>query len=417
METYTTAPRSSVAHPRQTEGAWMDASAVTSRDQTGIFVVGIDPLSVLSDGFQPSRTSSVAQLVEGRLHEMFRHPDRVERIAPDEFSISCPSISHREGASIASRILDYVQTTSSGTTPRVHIGVALTRSPSLVDAQRDAIAAMHLARSRNAAEPLWFTESLRVSLLDHLGRADRLEQALKTSEFRLHYQPIIRAGASDPIGYEALIRWHHPLHGLLGPEHVIPFANDSELINQIGQWILHAACRTIRPFWSPDGSHGPRININVTARQLEAPDFVDLVALELSDAALPPHALSIEITEDAMVSDRTIPTLAALRATGVRISIDDFGTGFSSLAYLTRLPVDALKIDRSLIADLVHSPTNQAVASAIIDLAGHLNLEVVGEGVETERQWTELNAMGCDLGQGFLFAKPMPHAELARPRP
>jgi EAL domain-containing protein (putative c-di-GMP-specific phosphodiesterase class I) len=236
--------------------------------------------------------------------------------------------------------------------------------------------------------------------------AEALETALARDELHVLYQPIVGLGDGRPIAAEALLRWEHPTLGSVSPARFIPVAERSGEIISIGMWVLEQACRQLRQWREVRPVH---VSVNLSPRQLQEPTLVRDILAVLNRTGVDPHSLVLEVTESAVVDERSgIAALRELRAHGIRIAIDDFGTGFSSLQYLTRLPVDVLKIDRAFVAELNGTPGGSAIVEAVIRLAQVLNLTTVAEGVETLEQATELQLLGCDTGQGFLFARPSP---------
>jgi len=243
-----------------------------------------------------------------------------------------------------------------------------------------------------------------------------LRLALARAEFVLHYQPLVALPGRGIVGVEALVRWRHPEHGLLGPGEFIPLAEETGLIGPLGRWVLDEACRQGRA-WRDARPDAPplTISVNVAARQLRSSDLLVDVARALAASGLPPADLQLEITEGTAMADAatTVVVLQELKALGVRLALDDFGTGYSSLAYLKRFPVDALKVDRSFVDGLGHDPEDTAIVGAIVSLAHTLGLAVTAEGVETVAQTAILEGLGCDTGQGYLFARPLPATALA----
>jgi EAL domain-containing protein (putative c-di-GMP-specific phosphodiesterase class I) len=238
--------------------------------------------------------------------------------------------------------------------------------------------------------------------------SEELDGALDRDEFRVLYQPLVDLTDGRPIAAEALIRWHHPTRGVVSPVRFIPLAERSGTIAGIGLWVLEQACRQIHD-WNTRQPDRPLryISVNLAPRQLQEPTLIHDILAVLHRTGTAAHHLVLEVTESAIVDEHGLDALRALRLHGIRIAIDDFGTGYSSLHYLTRLPVDILKIDRSFINELNGTAEGAAITEAIIRLAQVLHLSTVAEGIETTGQAAELQALGCDIGQGYLFAKPL----------
>jgi EAL domain-containing protein (putative c-di-GMP-specific phosphodiesterase class I) len=234
-----------------------------------------------------------------------------------------------------------------------------------------------------------------------------LAGALDRGELQVLYQPLVDLVDGRPVGAEALLRWHHPRLGMVSPVQFIPIAERSGTISEIGLFVLETACRQVTEWGDL------YVSVNVSPRQLQEPTLVADVLDVLARTGLTPDRLVLEITESAVVDESTgIAKLRALRDHGIHVAIDDFGTGYSSLHYLTRLPVDILKIDRSFVAELNGTPEGSGITEAILRLSQVLHLTTVAEGIETAEQAAELQLLGCGIGQGYLFARPLPPAEL-----
>lgn len=241
--------------------------------------------------------------------------------------------------------------------------------------------------------------------------ASEMHRALEKDEFRVYYQPLVSLQTGRVSGVEALVRWEHPRRGLLPPGEFVQLAEETGLIVPLGQWVLEEACRHVS-LWRERSLGDPPLvlNVNVSAGQFRHVGLAEDIAQALRESALDPHALKLEITESMAIADMqsTVNTLHDLKDLGIRLAIDDFGTGHSALAYLKCLPVDTLKIDRSFVGGLGASLKDTAIVRAVIALAKALGLSITGEGIETIKQLTYLRALGCDLGQGYYFAEPLP---------
>ncbi len=259
----------------------------------------------------------------------------------------------------------------------------------------------------------FFDEVGRLLMSQREQQVDRLKIALQQKELRLHYQPVISLQSRQIVGLEALIRWQHPQQGLIAPLHFIPLAEQTGLIVAIGEWVIRNACGQLKR-WQREASAPSFVAVNVSLRQLACGDLVDIVRHSLTVSGLQPEALELEITESLAMGNLecTIKQLQELRELGVEASIDDFGTGHSSLSYLKHLPVQKLKIDRSFIRGIHNDLGDAAIVESIIDLAHGLGLIVVAEGVEYEAQYQILKDLGCDYAQGYLFSKPLAALEV-----
>jgi EAL domain-containing protein (putative c-di-GMP-specific phosphodiesterase class I) len=239
-------------------------------------------------------------------------------------------------------------------------------------------------------------------------RAD-LQRALASDQLELHYQPVVRLGDGRPSGVEALLRWRHPERGLVPPGEFIPFAEEMGLIVPIGRWVLREGCRQAVRMQKLLPSDPPlTMAVNLSVKQLQHSDIVGDVREALADSGLEPGRLTLEITETVMMTDTelVVARLKELKELGVRLAMDDFGTGYSSLSYLSKFPVDILKMDRSFLREDAPAET-AGLATAVVSLGDTLDLEVVAEGIELPEQWSTLRDLGCDLGQGYFFARPM----------
>jgi EAL domain-containing protein (putative c-di-GMP-specific phosphodiesterase class I) len=278
------------------------------------------------------------------------------------------------------------------------------------DLLRRSDLAMYGAKQRGRARYTVFDPSMDVAVFERLSREAELRAAIESDQLRLHYQPIIDLESGDIFAFEALARWEHPERGVLAPTEFIPLAEETGLIIPIGRWVLAEACRQLRS-WERAAicTPGVKINVNLSARQLSDPGLVNDVARILLSTGLQPEQLQLEITETAAMdeSEETAETLRLLRNLGVRLAIDDFGSGFSAFSYLRRCPVDTLKIDRSFVSGLGQNPEDERIVEAVIAFSKTLGLDVVGEGIETADQAARLYQLGCETGQGFLFAHPL----------
>jgi EAL domain-containing protein (putative c-di-GMP-specific phosphodiesterase class I) len=242
-----------------------------------------------------------------------------------------------------------------------------------------------------------------------------LRRAVERDQLELHFQPLVDLGSGRLIGFEALARWHHPTRGAVSPVEFIPLAEETGLIVPIGRWALNAACAQLVHWQTQHGRAAERLmmGVNLSGTQLVRDNVVDAVESALRDTGLAADRLKLELTESVIIEnpERTGAILARLKALGVTIAMDDFGTGYSSLSYLQRLPIDVLKIDRSFISGMAQSHDSYKIVTAVLSLAGSLGLDTVAEGIETPEQAAMLAALGCHVGQGFHFARPVPADE------
>ena len=248
-----------------------------------------------------------------------------------------------------------------------------------------------------------------------LSLENDIRKGLERGEFRLFYQPQVLAQDGTIVGMEALIRWQHPERGLVSPAEFIPVAEESGLIVPMGEWVIHTACRQVQD-WHQAGVAAPRVAVNLSARQLRAPEFIGSVAAIIAETGIRADLLELELTESILMDSelQRIEGLHQLRALGVHFSIDDFGTGYSSLAYVKRFPIGMLKIDQSFVRGLPHSVNDAGITTAIIAMAHSLELDVIAEGVETREQRAFLKNAQCRKLQGYLFSPPVPHEKMER---
>jgi EAL domain-containing protein (putative c-di-GMP-specific phosphodiesterase class I) len=278
---------------------------------------------------------------------------------------------------------------------------------------KNADTAMYKAKEQGRNGFQYYAAEMNRATLERLLMESNLRRAVAERQFVLYYQPLIELAGGRIIGVEALIRWQHPELGIILPDSFIPVAEDTGLINPIGDWVLCEACRQARQ-WIDAGVGPVRIAVNVSPVQFRQAGFVHMVAGALATSGLAAPWLELELTERTVMHDVeiTLGTLSALSRMGIHLSLDDFGTGYSSLAYLKRFPVDKLKIDRSFISDLAHDADDQAIASTIVSMGRSLRLQVLAEGIETAEQLALLQQMGCAQGQGYYFSRPVTAGQL-----
>lgn len=278
---------------------------------------------------------------------------------------------------------------------------------------RRADLAMYQAKAAGRKTLCFFDPQMQARISARVTLEARMREALTQQHFELHYQPQVNA-AGQILGVEALVRWQDPQRGMVSPADFIPLAEETGLILPLGAWVLETACRQLHD-WAqqPDRAHW-KISVNVSARQIHGDDFVDQVKAVLQRTGAPAQKLMLELTESLLVTniEATIAKMAAIKALGVSFSLDDFGTGFSSLSYLKRLPLDELKIDRSFVRDILIDPNDTAIARMVVALGNSLGLAVIAEGVETAAQRDALAALGCLRYQGYYFSKPLPLAQI-----
>jgi EAL domain-containing protein (putative c-di-GMP-specific phosphodiesterase class I) len=298
------------------------------------------------------------------------------------------------------------------------VGVALNiDAENATELLRHADLALYQAKGEDKGTWQRYQSELHTAMVERLETRLQLHEAIDAQQFVAQYQPIIDMATGRITGVESLVRWQHPSRGLLGPYHFIELAEESGAIVAIGGWVLREALAQFGRWRAADPNSSLNyISVNVSARQFRTPGFVDQVRAAITDAGARPEWLLLEITESLLLrdADQVWADLRTLRALGVRIAIDDFGTGYSSLSYLREMPVDVLKLDKSFIDEILGSEQQYALVDAIVTLARNLDLKVVAEGIEEPGQRDALAAMGCPLGQGYLFSRPVWPDEIAR---
>jgi diguanylate cyclase (GGDEF)-like protein len=381
---------------------------------TALFV-DIDGFKQINDRFGHHAGDEVLRQVGARLKTVLRDNDTVGRLGGDEFVMVIDSIGvNALPKLVAERILDVLrqpfELPAPATAPAIltaSIGIA-TGLPANAEALLlDADLALFKAKALGKNGYALFESAMQTDAQDRMRLELDLAGALEAKQFSLVYQPMLDLDSERVVGVEALLRWNHPSAGLVRPDVFIPIAEENGLIIPLGQWVLEQACAQ-GVAWRAKG-HPLNISVNASARQLERPEFVDEVRATLAQTGLEAKALTLEITETVLMRkpDATAQLLAQLKTLGVRIAVDDFGTGYSSLAYLRQFPVDSLKIDRTFITSLARSSEAHALTHTLIQLGKALGLQTLAEGVEESEQVRELQREGCDLAQGFLFARPM----------
>jgi diguanylate cyclase (GGDEF)-like protein len=401
------------------------AAARRSGTWTAVLFLDVDDFKRVNDVFGHSVGDTLLREIAIRLSGVVRPTDTVARFGGDEFTILCPGLAAEEDAvQVAQRIVAALdrpfRTGARQLRAGASVGIAFTPAGgSDADALvRDADTAMYRAKERGRGGYEVFDEAVRERVIARLQIENALRHALDRGELRLAYQPFFSLDRQRLLGFEALLRWNSPELGLVRPNEFIPIAEQSGLMQRIGTWVLHEACREIGELRlaRPDLDLG--VAVNVSARQIHDPDLPQIVAEALHEHGLPGSALALEIRESDLIADAegVRDSLDQLCKLGVRLMLDDFGTGLSSLSYLKRFPVDTLKIDRSFVAGLGHDDGDRAIVAAIMGVAQALELRVIAEGVETAEQANELIALGCGVAQGFRYAEPTyePAALVAR---
>jgi diguanylate cyclase (GGDEF)-like protein/PAS domain S-box-containing protein len=394
--------------------------ALTRRSRTGfdpaVMYFGLDGFKNVNDGLGHDAGDCLLREVATRLSDVVRSGDTIARLGADEFAVLVEESSHGvvEAESIAERMLESLKlpVTLGGhdVTLSASIGIAHADAESTATSLlRDADVAMYQAKTTGKARWVLYEPTMRAAAVQRVQLENELTYALERDQFKLVYQPVVDLETNRIVGFEALLRWEHPELGAVMPDQFIPIAEDNGTIIPIGRWVLQTACRTAAAWRDKHPGH-LTMAVNLSARQLASADLFHHVQDALRAARLDPSALVLEMTETALVQDATLAAarLHQLRTLGVRLAIDDFGTGYSSLSYLRQFPVDILKIDRSFINTITDRERIPAIVRGLLDLARTLELETIAEGIETDAQLGQLRDQHCGLGQGYLFARPLP---------
>jgi diguanylate cyclase (GGDEF)-like protein/PAS domain S-box-containing protein len=383
--------------------------------QVAVLFIDLDDFKTVNDSLGHGEGDLLLVAVAERLQHPLRSGDTIARMGGDEFAVLLEDPSDANApVEVAQRLLAALEAPFERGAKElfVHasVGIAVSTLKSMTpgDLLRDADVSMYTAKSNGKNRVEVFQPSMHAAAIARLALKGDLERALEREEFALLYQPIIQLQTGQVTGVEALLRWHHPRRGVVGPTEFISVAEETGLIIPLGRWVLTEACRQAVA-WDLEARRPLRMSVNVSGRQIHQAGFTDQVAEVLASTGFDPARLTLELTESVLMQDVdvTAATLGELKRLGVRLAIDDFGTGYSSLSYLRRFPIDELKIDRSFVATVNVGPDQSALVRSILKLGDTLHLETVAEGIEQADQLHELQGLGADLGQGFYFAKPL----------
>jgi len=407
---------------RRSFEARLDAAerrAAGGRLATAVLFIGLDHFKPVNDSFGRRVGDLLLQATARRLREAVGNQGMLARVGGDEFVLLLgPDSGRAEAAAMAQRLLDALaqpcEIEQRALTVSASIGVMLyPRDGSLSAAMAHAEAASRYAKRNGGATFAFFEPRMLGDAREQAELLRDLRQAVAGNQLELVFQPKVHAPTGEITGAEALLRWHHPQRGMVSPMVFVPLAERHGLIVSIGQWVIDEACRQARA-WRDEGLR-MRVAINLSVHQLRQPDLAERIAAALQRHQVKPHLLTCEITESAAMEDAegTRAIFEKLASVGVHLSIDDFGTGYCNFAMLRKLPAEELKIDRSFVLDLETSADARAVVDAVVKLGQALGRKVVAEGVETEGQAQVLRALGCDVLQGYLYAKPMSAQALA----
>jgi len=387
-----------------------------------VLFLDLDRFKVVNDSLGHAVGDELLVAVAGRLRNCVRESDTVARFGGDEFAVLLDGIGAVEDAL---RAADRIRTALTAPVSlsgyevftSASIGIALSstaygRPDHLL---RNADMAMYRAKAAGPGNHELFDRAMHALALTRLQMETDLRRGVERDEFSLHYQPIVRLRTGRVAGVEALLRWRHPERGWISPQDFIPFAEDTGLILQIGRRVVADACRQLVE-WQAElpAAAALTVSVNLSVKQFSQADLVEQVRSALAESGLDPRRLHLEVTESVVVDnvEAAAATLTRLKGLGIQVDMDDFGTGYSSLSSLHRLPIDALKVDRSFVGRIGGDGGGLQMARTVAIIARNLDLALVAEGVETDRQLVELRALGCEYAQGFLFSHPLPPAEL-----
>jgi diguanylate cyclase (GGDEF)-like protein len=387
----------------------------------GLMFIDLDGFKLVNDTLGHDMGDLLLEETGRRLSACIRSGDTVARLGGDEFTVLMPNLgTYQNAPAVAGRILDILKKPFdlAGREAFVSGSIGITVFPDdAADAMtmlKNADAAMYRAKDHGKANFQFFTSDMNAAVEERLAIKTGLSQALERGEMTLAFQPKLDLALGTFTGVEALLRWNAAELGRVSPAKFIPVMEESGLMGRVGEWAIDAACRQYRE-WLDQGKVTPRIAINLSVRQLRAPGFVALVQAALDRAGLAASALEFEITEGMVMrdSDNAVAILRELVDMGITLSMDDFGTGTSSLSVIRRFPVDSLKIDQSFIADIAGDQGSLEIVRAIISMGHALGRRIIAEGVETAAQVEILRRLGCDEIQGYVLAPPVPAAEVA----
>ena len=388
------------------------ATALRKQDgeQTALLFIDLNHFKEVNDRFGHDMGDAVLARLGRRIQHGVRAGDAAARLGGDEFAVVLSSVTEAAEAAKAAerlleRIVEQIDLGAEVVAVAASIGIALGDEPEVL--LKEADAAMYRAKATRDAGYAFFDPVLDTTAVERSRRAAELRLAVDRGEFTLDFQPVVDLDSRSISGYEALLRWEHPVHGRIAPLDFIPLAEETGLIVPLGRWVLDDACRRGVDLHA-DLGRPVRMSVNVSARQLQHPDFVGHVEQALQSSGFPAGSLTLELTETVLLAsgDRVEQQLRSLKDMGISLALDDFGTGYASLAYLRRLPVDIVKIDRSFTAAIDGVDDDLVLLKGIVDLGNALGLTLVAEGIETEHQRRVVGELGCHGAQGFYFGMP-----------
>jgi len=401
----------------------LSCALATIRRQQGalaLLFIDLDNFKTVNDTLGHDKGDLLLQQAARRLKDCIREVDTVARFGGDEFTVIIQMLDHANSAAqVAEKIIHTFAAPFLLSGNEAYIGTSIGISLFPHDSSdptillRNADIAMYHAKAAGRNQYYFFTEEINTHAQARMNMELDLRRAVDKKEFSIRYQPIVDLYSGRVTGLEALVRWHHSEHEWIAPEAFIPVAEETGLINPIGEWIIKTACKQGKQ-WLDDGMPPLIISINISSRQMMSGQMVEILKNTLNETGYPTHLLVLEITESLLLEDTAATTqqLHTLKEMGIRLSIDDFGTGHSSLSYLKYFPVDAIKIDKSFIQDIAKSPEDTSLVQAIISMSHSLGLTTIAEGVEDQDQLALIRALKCDFVQGYYYSKPLQPHEL-----
>lgn len=389
-----------------------------NKRKVALLFLDLDHFKQVNDTLGHIVGDTILQKTSEHLLASVREVDTVARSGGDEFLILLPDISGRREASVVAekiiRLLSYpFQFEGHDIFLGGSIGITLAPDDGKAETEliKNADMALYKAKDKGRSTYCFFSEKMEQKAQTRALLEWDLRKALEKEQLHVYYQPVIHLESLKTVSLEALIRWNHPREGLLPPKHFIYLAEESQLISQIGDWVLQTACIQMK-HWQETYGINHSISVNLSTRQFKYDGLLESLSLGLEQSGLSPELLTLEITESLMFSplEEMVEKLERLKKLGIKLSIDDFGTGYSSLSYLSRLPVDLLKIDKSFIDNLTNHDEKKTMVESIVKLGQSMKLKIIAEGIENHEDLNDLRALRCDMGQGYYFSKPLPAA-------
>ncbi|MES9887580.1 MAG: EAL domain-containing protein [Candidatus Sedimenticola sp. 6PFRAG1] len=401
------------------------AQAKRSDTKLAIMYLDMDRFKAINDSLGHLIGDQLLQAVAGILKSCLRDSDTLARVGGDEFNLLLPDIkSHDDVAHIASNILSRLEhpINIDGFEVFVSFSIGISLFPddgnNIEILIKNADTAMYYVKRHGKNNFEFFKDNMNELFMQHLALENELRKALEEDQLKLFYQPQFDLATQQMVGVEALIRWQHPINGLVVPDEFVPLAEETGLIVDVGTWVLDKACREVRSLY-PTGDIDIILAVNISALQLMQTDFVMQIMETLTMHDIPPQNLELEITENVLMEDmeQAVSKLTSLASKGVKIAVDDFGIGYSSLSYLQHLPLNTLKIDRTFVQRIESPEDKHSIVTAIVAMAKELQFDVVAEGIENKTQLAVLKRMGCNRGQGYLIGRPMGINEIEKNLP